>query len=293
VAMRNPAQSKIPVYELYHPPDDKIRPFTVSHSEGDFIQKKIWLSPHRKNYYLLMYITRGSGRYWVDMMPYEFKAGTLFFSTPEQVHIKEDVKTSGSVICMTKDFFAMDQNADLLRLPFLQNTHFENELKLMPEDHIRLQQLLHDIEREYNQPTELQDEMLYACIRVLLLYLARLYNKQYHDTEWAHKNSIYRRFQSSIEDNYKTIRDVKSYSSLLNISASHLNALIKEKSGKTVMTHLHERLILEAKRLLYNTEMSVKEIAFELGFRDASYFVRFFKKATSATPLDYRTRIIE
>jgi len=59
------------------------------------------------------------------------------------------------------------------------------------------------------------------------------------------------------------------------------------------MMHLHDRQVLEAKRLLYNTGMSVKEIAFNLGFKDSSYFIRFFKRMTSVTPLSYRTDIGE
>jgi AraC-like DNA-binding protein len=80
---------------------------------------------------------------------------------------------------------------------------------------------------------------------------------------------------------------------MLNISISHLNALIKEQSGKTVMMHVHDRQTLEAKRLLYSTSMSVKEIAFDLGFKDASYFNRFFKRVASVTPLAYRNVISE
>jgi len=58
-------------------------------------------------------LTTGSGRCWVDMVPYEFRADSLFFSTPEQVHAKEEVRTAGPAICLTPGFFALAANADL------------------------------------------------------------------------------------------------------------------------------------------------------------------------------------
>jgi len=76
---------------------------------------------------------------------------------------------------------------------------------------------------------------------------------------------------------------------MLNISAGHLSEVVKDQSGKSAITHIHERLVLEAKRLLFHTENSIKEVAFQLGFEDASYFNRFFKRITGNTPLDYRS----
>jgi len=80
---------------------------------------------------------------------------------------------------------------------------------------------------------------------------------------------------------------------MLNISAGHLSEVVKEQSGKPAIAHIHERLILETKRLLFHTDQSVKEIAFRLGFEEASYFNRFFKRIVGDTPLTYRNTIRE
>lgn len=64
---------------------------------------------------------------------------------------------------------------------------------------------------------------------------------------------------------------------------------MKAQSGKPAIKHVHERLVLEARRLLFYTDQSLKEIAFGLGFSEASYFSRFFKRETDLTPLAYRT----
>ena len=70
-----------------------------------------------------------------------------------------------------------------------------------------------------------------------------------------------------------------------------LSEVVKEQSGKPAISHIHERLILEAKRLLFHTDGSVKEIAYDLGFEDDSYFNRFFKRITQQTPSEYRKHI--
>jgi AraC-like DNA-binding protein len=291
--MSNTPVPAIPLYSIFREPGERTRLVTVDYNDELLPQKKIWLSPHRKDYYLLMFIKTGSGRHWVDMVPYEFKSETLFFSTPEQVHAKDDVRTTGIAICITNDYFQLKQNADLLLLPFMQNMNFSNELILEKDDKNSISELMQHIVTEYEHMEDLQDEMLYAYIRILFIYLARIYNKQHKNADPLQRHELYRRFQAGIENNYKSISEVKTYATMLNISVSHLNAFIKEQSGKTVMMHVHDRQILEAKRLLYNTSMSVKQIAFNLGFKDTSYFNRFFKRITSVTPLDYRNEISE
>lgn len=286
--MRHSASTPIPVHEIFRESGERVRPVTVRHTEGLLVRQKIWLAPHRRNYYLLMLLTQGSGRHWVDMVPHEFKADMLFFTTPQQVHAKENVETAGTVVCFTSDFFALEQHADLLKLPFIQNGQLGHQLILTAQHKAELRELFTHIITEYQQPADLQDEMLYAYLRVLLLYLSRLYTEQNGSIALGQRYRLYQRFQACIDENYKTIQHANAYAQMLAISGSHLNALIKEQSGKTVMTHLHNRQILEAKRLLFNTELSVKEIAFELGFRDTSYFNRFFKRLTSLTPLAYR-----
>ncbi|QNE41972.1 helix-turn-helix domain-containing protein (plasmid) [Hymenobacter sp. NBH84] len=288
--MRSPTTPAIPTHTLFRAPGERVRLVTVRHHDTLLDQRKSWLLPHRKDYYLLLLLTSGSGRYWLDTVPHEFRADSLFFSTPTQVHAKEEVQTAGTAICLTPDFFTQAANADLRQLPFLQYPHLSHGLRLAPNDLTELRQLCQRIVQEYEQPADLHDELLYAYLRVLLLTIGRLcYQQPSRAAAGPTVPSLYHRLQASIEHHYKTLRDVPAYAQLLHLSANHLNTIIKEQSGKTVLQLLHERQLLEAKRLLYHTERSVKEIAFELGFQDAAYFTRFFKRLAGVTPLHYRT----
>jgi AraC-like DNA-binding protein len=102
---------------------------------------------------------------------------------------------------------------------------------------------------------------------------------------------LLKRYLNKIEDNYTQSHEVADYADMLNISPGHLSQVVKEQSGSSAITHIHDRLIMESKRLLFHTDHSIKEIAFRLGFEDASYFNRFFKRMVNDTPVAYRTTI--
>jgi AraC-like DNA-binding protein len=115
-----------------------------------------------------------------------------------------------------------------------------------------------------------------------------LYNEQYNEQQTAPGKLLLKNFLTKIDEAYAYAHEVAAYAEMLNISAGHLSELVKEQSGKPAINHIHQRLILEAKRLLFHTDYAVKEIAYQLGFEDASYFNRFFKRLTNYTPVHYR-----
>ncbi|HEY8927867.1 MAG TPA: AraC family transcriptional regulator [Mucilaginibacter sp.] len=249
-----------------------------------------FLTPHRKDYYLLVLLRKGASRHWIDMVPYVVKPDTFYFTTPPQVHVKENVHPmSGTIICFTEEFLALEENHLLKQLPIIQNPHNGHKLELTAEDVAFIDDITTKILTEYNQNRDWKNSMLLAYLRVLLIHLSRLYTGQYKSDEHLTDRPLLQRFQSLIEDNYTELHDVAAYANLLNITAGHLSEAIKEQSGKTAIEHIHERLVLESKRLLFHSKKSIKEIAFQLGFEDASYFNRFFKRLCLQTPLEYRT----
>ena len=96
-----------------------------------------------------------------------------------------------------------------------------------------------------------------------------------------------------MEQNFRQMKSVAEYAEILNITSGHLNDTVQKEIGKTTSEIIHERIILEAKRLLYHSPKSVKEIAYELLYDDPSYFARFFKTHTQLTPEQFRKRIRE
>jgi AraC family transcriptional activator of pobA len=266
--------------------------FSITRSAGGLPYEADVLLPHRKAYYMLVFTKHTRGRHWVDAVPYVRQNHALYFSSPSQVLVKEEPTPFwGTRLTFTEEFLALQQNAALRQLPLIENPQQTHELLLPPADEAVLDDLLTQLEAEYRRPGEWQHPLLSAYLTVLLTHLSRLYTAQFPGGEPSADQRLLRAYRASIEENYRDLHEVSAYAERLHISAGHLSEVVKAQSGKSAIKHLHERLVLEAKRLLLYTPQSLKEMAYDLGFSDASYFNRFFKRETGHTPAEYRTGI--
>jgi AraC family transcriptional activator of pobA len=248
-----------------------------------------FLIPHRKEYYFMALVKEGSSRHWIDTVPYTVKANAFYFTIPHQVHLKEEVKPfTGISLGITEEFLALDESGTINKLPIIQNPDNGHELLLSDADLIFVEDLLEKMLIEYEVKSNWQYTMLLAYTKVLLIYLSRLYEQQFSTPASQPNRALLKSYLSKIDNWYTRLHDVAAYAGMLNISAGHLSELVKEQSGKPAIVHIHERLVLEAKRLLFHTEHSIKEIAYTLGFEEASYFNRFFKRLSGQTPVHYR-----
>jgi AraC family transcriptional activator of pobA len=289
----NPNQ-QLPIYSIE--PDEIVgnKNFRVYNFEGTLPSQSELLIPHRKDHYLIVLIRQADSRQWIDMTPYILKNNTIYFSGPNHIIVKEGFKQLWSTgLAFTKEFLSLQENASLSKLPITQNRQNGHELALTENDLNFVEDILAKINVEYKNPSEWQQRMLTAYLTVLLTYLSRLYTEQFKESDYSADKLLLKSFQSKINECYRELREVGDYASLLNISAGHLSEVVKIQSGKPAIKHIHERLVLEAQRLLFHTHQSLKEIAFDLGFSDTSYFNRFFKRETSITPAAYRASIRE
>lgn len=250
----------------------------------------IFLAPHRKDYYMLVLVEEGSSRHWVDMQPYTLKPGTFYFTAPHQVHVKEEPQPMrGIMLGFTETFLAAASNQQIRQLPLIQNPDNGHEMPLEPADVTYIRDIMLRMAHEYEQRPDWHNTMLQAYLHVLLVYLSRLYTGRFTSTDKQPGRELLKKFLGLIASNYTSHHEVAAYAGLLNITAGHLGDVIREQSGKSAIEHIHARLLLEARRMLFHTDQSIKEIAFALGFEDASYFNRFFKRGCQQTPLAFRT----
>lgn len=283
---------QVPVYSLE--PDDISgnKNFRVYNFKGNLPDQSDLLIPHRKDHYLIAFIRHANSRMWIDMAPYMIKDNTFYFYGPGRIIVKEEATQLWSTgIAFTKEFLSFQENASLSKLPIIQNPYNGHELVLTDADVLFVEEMLTKINEEYERNSEWQQRMLTAYLTVLLTYLSRLYTEQFSDIDLSVEKVLLKNFQEKINERFLELHEVGDYASLLNISAGHLSEVIKIQSGKPAIKHIHERQVLEARRLLFHTNHPLKEIAFDLGFSDASYFNRFFKRETGLTPAEYRTNI--
>jgi len=288
------ADQPVPIYTLEQDALLAGKLFSMVRFEGTLTHESDVLIPHRKDYFLFVFVRRGESRHWLDMTQYTLRENTFYFFVPNQLVVKEEPKPMwATAFAFTKEFLALQENASLSGLPLIQNPQNGHELLLTDADVAFVADMMDKLYTEHQRPGEWQQRMLTAYLTVLLTYLSRLYTEQFVSKPFSTDKLLLKNYQANINDHFRELRQVSEYASLLNVSAGHLSEVVKAQSGRPAITHIHERLVLEARRLLFHTQHSLKEIAFDLGFSDASYFNRFFKREAGVTPAEYRAAIRE
>ncbi len=246
--------------------------------------------PHRKDYYFFFLVKKGSSHHWVDFLRYQLHPHHLYFTLPHQVHLKEKaVPTEGLLIAFTEEFLTLCNDDTLKQLPILQNNGGKHAISLSPDEETYLDGLLTQILAEFTANEAFKNAALQAYVKLFLVYLSRIYVKQFPVEEDAGNCSeLFKRLTHLLDKKYNTLHQPADYARELNVTVGHLNAVAKARAGQTITDVVQGRIILEAKRLLFHTELSIKEIGYSLGFEDAAYFNRFFKRRTGDTPLHFR-----
>ena len=140
-------------------------------------------------------------------------------------------------------------------------------------------------EREYDP------SVMTAYLQLLLALCSRIKKRDLQEeSETQVLDPKMNRFKEILEDHYLTLHRPGDYAQILKIDSNSLSKRCKKTFGKSPSQLIHERLVLEAKKLLHLTRHSVKEVAFKLHFKDEHYFSRFFKKSTGLSPQKYRQK---
>lgn len=257
----------------------------------EFGDDPITIPPHRHDYYHIMFIEQGSGIHTIDFKAYDIVSNTLFFVSPGQVHALETSKnTKGYVISFDSGFYHIKDNFEkLLRVPFFHSMH-NSPVIYFDNNHSKIKTIWDDLFLEYQSPYKDKNRMLRALFEILLIQASRAYKLPNHPQRPSYLSFQLRKLETLIDTHFKTYKMLNDYAELMHMSPRHLNSLAKKTLNKTVLNLIHERCLMEAKRLLLFTTNSISEIAMELGFSDTSYFLRFFKKHTGLTPSLFKTQ---
>lgn len=267
--------------------------YMTSTSDAGPMLKAEFLVPHRKNFYFLVLVRRGSGRHWVDMRRYTKQADTAYFTAPHQVRLVEETQPwEGTALGFTAEFLGLGHLAGFAALPLLHPAATGHELRLQTTDLAFLEPVLAHMQQEYQGQGPWHLDMLRADLRAVLIHLSRLYQQQ-HGPASATEPALLEQFTALVETHHATLHQVAQYAQLLHLSPGHLNARVRQLSGQPALAHIHARLALEAKRYLFHTSLSAAEISFALGFEDPSYFGRFFRRDTGLSPVRYRAATVE
>lgn len=245
--------------------------------------------PHRDNHCQLMLAINGTFQFNIDFKNIEFTAPAIICIFPEQVHHIIEVKNpKGWMISfdpslVNKEVLLLLENK--IDNPFLlqHESPFFEQLCLVMDLIEKVQQ------QNTNQYTQ---KTVHSLLNGLLSLIAGEIASDFALDKTKENRSIIIKesFIKLTKEHFKTWKQPAQYAAALSISTAHLNDTVKSLTGSPVSVHIQEASIMEAKRLLYFTANSVKEIAYEVGYEEPVYFGKLFKKVTSLTPLEFRKK---
>jgi AraC-like DNA-binding protein len=192
-----------------------------------------------------------------------------------------------------REFYCIiDHDAEVSCVGFLFSLGDNHFIKLTNAEQQKIELLVNMFIEEMNTADLIQHEMLLVLLKRLIVNVTRLArNESFSEPITEEKFNLMRKFNLLVEAHFRSEHSVAYYAQQLNKSPktlSNLFALYNEKSPSQV---IQERILIEARRLLCYTDKSAKQITYELGFEDSTYFSAYFKKHTSQSPLEFRTEM--
>lgn len=262
----------------------------------DFFRREIDHSiekTHRIHFYLIFFATEGSGNHTVDFREIEYERGDVIFISDKQVQ-SFDIKlnTKGFIVLFTSGFLYRSESEKHI----LQNYRlFDYSLKTpklsLQDDHFNhFKELFNLLLKEHNQTnkTVLQAEITHSLLKTILLKAENEKRDFIPNYEREGNYAEFVKFKNSLEENFHKTRNVSEYSRLIGVSPKRLNHLTKEIVSQTAKSFIDERVIIEIKRLLVHTNLSISEISELVGFDEPTNLVKYFKKHTKQTPSNFR-----
>lgn len=252
----------------------------------------------RNNYFTLIIITSGEGLAKVDLCEYSFKENTLFAFYPyEPFMLISKGPLVGISIQFHHDFFCIYRHhKEIAANGILFNNIYEQPFITLDEDaKYTLLNIVKEIVAELKTDALRKDEVLVSYLKIFLVLATRIKIQQQTIQETnalsGKQFAIVQNLRNAIEDNFRMKHSASDYADMLRLTPVALARVTKNHFNKTPSDLITERIIVEAKRELYLTNKTVKEIAYELGYDDEFYFSRMFKVKTEISPQFYRDTI--
>jgi AraC-like DNA-binding protein/mannose-6-phosphate isomerase-like protein (cupin superfamily) len=250
--------------------------------------------PHRHDYYTILFIEKGQGTHFVDFMEYNIQDGTIYFIMPGQMHqVIFTAEPKGWVITYTDHFLISNSIPDkMINDIYLFNDYGQSPP--LPINDRDLPVYISLVEQMFHFSQALESYTLEAVGALVKLFLIQSNNhcslrKSNNPQLMETSKHLLRSFKQLLNKKFASAHMVSDYADELAVTADYLNKTVKNLTGKSAKEHIQSKLITEAKRSLLFSNVSSKELSYELGFEESAHFNNFFKKITGQTPSEFRT----
>lgn len=239
-------------------------------------------------FYIL--VETGTAEFVVDCHSYIVGKGDMLLVAPRMsvklMKKSSDFGTCG--LCMEPFFFDSLSIGNYVYKRLYNSSHTTYVLRLEDSDTVHIRKTL-DLMSHY-LTSDHPAEMAGSLVNFLLLQITEIFHSQnvHPAGRVKHSDALFRLFRKLLAENYRKEHELQFYALSLHISQTYLSRVIRQISGKTVNNYIAEALYTDARRLLVFTDLTVKEIAEQLGFSDQSSFGKFFKKKSETSPANFR-----
>jgi AraC-like DNA-binding protein/uncharacterized Zn-finger protein len=241
----------------------------------------------------ILYLEAGAG-VMVDFQEYTLEQDALFFIKDGQWY---KFSGKGTLLYYNRDFYCVQiHDKEVACDGLLYNNVYDIPVVFLDTvTSAQTRHLLQEIKNEAISEESNMEEMIRIFLKQLIIRSTRMWKKAHDlaDSSVAQEVEFIRKFSQLVEAHYTTHHNVADYADMLNITPKALSKRISRHSPKSPNDIIKERIILEAKRLLIHTTLSVKEIGYKLGYEDPAYFVRLFTNQVDASPLLFRKKYTE
>lgn len=231
----------------------------------------------------------------IDSVSYDFPSWSIIPLVAHQVFSFENTENI-NFWRYNREFYCMaDSHVEISCIGLIFLGYSKNLfLELHDEDRIKISTLSQLFIEEFESEDYIKTDMLLALLKRFVIILTRLAKQQHFKDEALtdDKFDFIRQFNFHVESNFRKEHKVQFYADLMNKSPKTLSNIFSLYNYNSPMSIIHDRVISEAKRLLFYSDKSAKEIAFELGFDDAAHFSRFFKNATNQNTSSFRKSLV-
>jgi AraC-like DNA-binding protein len=252
------------------------------------------------DYYSISLKRNFNGKMRYGQQEYDFDEGTMFFMAPGQLlRLEPDGGTAsqqtGWMLLVHPDFLWDTPLAKTIRQYEYFDYSVHEALFLSEKEEATIINIIQNIRQEYHSNIDkFSQDIIIAQLELLLTYSERFYQRQFITRKITNHRILDRLEElltawfDSEELIAKGLPTVQYIADSLNISPNYLSNVLKTLTGQNTQQHIHEKLIEKAKEKLSTTDLSVSEIAYELGFEHPQSFSKLFKTKTNLSPLEFR-----
>ncbi|HEX2921209.1 MAG TPA: AraC family transcriptional regulator [Bacteroidales bacterium] len=243
------------------------------------------ISDHKDDYFVFFFLQEGKIKARVDFKEIEFSDSTVFCTIPGQVHSIISISNIKGWVLIIDALFVKNEYKEIFN-----KLHFLNIRPLLSqEESDELLQCISLVNKKYASNNELIcQSVLHDLVSSYIGMIAQIYQKGFPAIKSNRLMEITSQFKTLLSANYQTMKRPNQYASEIKISSVYLNEAVKSTTGLSVQGCIQNEIIIQSKRLLYYTDLTVKEISLKLGYDDWAYFTRLFTKSTNITPSQFR-----